>query len=194
VPQRFRGSTCHVTSPTSLTIESSQGKKLFVFDRVFAPDVDQEGVYAYLNESVNSFMEGYNVSILAYGQSGAGKSYTMGTTGPAEQNDAQIMGTYYRRCSYATLTPSRDHAKPMQTTVDQRLTVTHRCCSACRRYTVRQAARRQVWHQIPIPIFHVTGPPTHGVFLERRREELGDECDIRRGLCTCFVLICKGNY
>jgi hypothetical protein len=99
VPQRFRGSTCHVTSPTSLTIESSQGKKLFVFDRVFAPDVDQEGVYAYLNESVNSFMEGYNVSILAYGQSGAGKSYTMGTTGPAEQNDAQIMGMYSERAA-----------------------------------------------------------------------------------------------
>ncbi|KAF2431088.1 P-loop containing nucleoside triphosphate hydrolase protein [Tothia fuscella] len=94
VPQRFRGTTCHVTSPTSLTIESAQGRKLFVFDRVFAPDVDQEGVYSYLSESVNSFMEGYNVSILAYGQSGAGKSYTMGTTGPAEQNDAQIMGTY----------------------------------------------------------------------------------------------------
>lgn len=65
-----------------------------MFDRVFAPDVDQEGVYQYLNESVNSFMEGYNVSILAYGQSGAGKSFTMGTTGPEEQNDARIMGMY----------------------------------------------------------------------------------------------------
>jgi hypothetical protein len=103
VPQRFRGSTCQVTSPTSLTIESSQGKKLFVFDRVFAPDVDQEGVYAYLNESVNSFMEGYNVSILAYGQSGAGKSYTMGTTGPAEQNDVHIMGMYMHPCVRAKL-------------------------------------------------------------------------------------------
>jgi hypothetical protein len=94
-----------------LTIESNQGKKLFVFDRVFAPDVDQEGVYAYLNESVNSFMEGYNVSILAYGQSGAGKSYTMGTTGPAEQNDAQIMGTYSLRCGdafFAHLTRRRE--------------------------------------------------------------------------------------
>ena len=94
VPQRFRGSTIHVTAPTSLTVESAQGKKLFVFDRVFGHDVDQEGVWDYLSESVGSFVQGYNVSILAYGQSGAGKSYTMGTTGPEEQNDARIMGKF----------------------------------------------------------------------------------------------------
>lgn len=38
-------------------------------------------------------MQGYNVSILAYGQSGAGKSYTMGTSGPSEQHDHKAMGT-----------------------------------------------------------------------------------------------------
>lgn len=93
MPQRFRGSTCQVTTPTSLAVESAQGKKLFVFDRVFGEDVDQEGIWEYLSESVNSFVQGYNVSILAYGQSGAGKSYTMGTTGPREQADSRIMGT-----------------------------------------------------------------------------------------------------
>lgn len=92
VPQRFRGSTVAVTSTTSLAVESAQGKKLFVFDRVFGPDTDQEGVWDYLSDSVSSFVQGYNVSILAYGQSGAGKSFTMGTTGPAEQNDPMIMG------------------------------------------------------------------------------------------------------
>ena len=96
VPQRFRGSTVAVTSTTSLSVESAQGKKLFVFDRVFGPDTDQEGVWDYLSDSVNSFVQGYNVSILAYGQSGAGKSFTMGTTGPAEQNDPNIMG----KCSH----------------------------------------------------------------------------------------------
>jgi hypothetical protein len=30
--------------------------------------------------------------MLAYGQSGAGKSYTMGTSGPAEQGDLEVMG------------------------------------------------------------------------------------------------------
>jgi Kinesin motor domain len=79
-------------SPTSLSIDSPQGRKLFVFDRVFGPEVNQEGVWEYLQECVGAFMQGYNVSLLAYGQSGAGKSYTMGTSGPAEQEDLDIMG------------------------------------------------------------------------------------------------------
>lgn len=55
--------------------------------------MDQEGVWEYLNDCVNSFTLGYNVSLLAYGQSGAGKSYTMGTSGPAEQGDMDVQGT-----------------------------------------------------------------------------------------------------
>ena len=93
IPQRFRGSTCDVTSATTLAVESAQGKKLFVFDRVFGEDINQEGVWDYLRESINSFVQGYNVSILAYGQSGSGKSYTMGTTGPREQGDKDLQGT-----------------------------------------------------------------------------------------------------
>ncbi|GME23015.1 Kinesin family protein [Neofusicoccum parvum] len=78
IPQRFRTSACQVSSDTTIAVDAHQGKKLFVFDRVFGEDVDQEGVWEYLSDSVNSFVQGYNVSILAYGQSGAGKSYTMG--------------------------------------------------------------------------------------------------------------------
>ncbi|OJJ37378.1 hypothetical protein ASPWEDRAFT_108087 [Aspergillus wentii DTO 134E9] len=92
IPQRFQRSMVHVTAPTSLAVDVPQGRKLFVFDRVFPETVDQEGVWDYLNDSVNSFLQGYNVSILAYGQSGAGKSYTMGTSGPNEQNDNSNMG------------------------------------------------------------------------------------------------------
>ncbi|KAG5291473.1 kinesin family protein [Histoplasma ohiense] len=92
IPQRFQRSTVHVTSPTSVAVDAPQGRKLFVFDRVFAETVDQEGIWEYLQDSVNSFVQGYNVSILAYGQSGAGKSYTMGTSGPTEQSDQKVMG------------------------------------------------------------------------------------------------------
>ncbi|KAL1792042.1 hypothetical protein ACET3X_009793 [Alternaria dauci] len=92
IPQRFRGALCHVTSPSSLTIDAPGGKKVFVFDRVFGEDIEQEGVFEYVADSVKSFVEGYNVSILAYGQSGAGKSYTMGTTGPRDQADNDVMG------------------------------------------------------------------------------------------------------
>ncbi|GLB00759.1 hypothetical protein AtubIFM57143_009812 [Aspergillus tubingensis] len=92
VPQRFQRPMVHVTNPTSVAIDVPQGRKLFVFDRVFAETVDQDGVWDYLSDSVGSFLQGYNVSILAYGQSGAGKSYTMGTSGPSEQSDPKAMG------------------------------------------------------------------------------------------------------
>ena len=92
VPQRFQRSMVHNTSPTSLAVDAPQGRKLFVFDRVFGEDVYQDGIWEYLNDTVNSFTQGYNVSVLAYGQSGSGKSYTMGTSGPAEQNDHELMG------------------------------------------------------------------------------------------------------
>ena len=55
-------------------------------------NVGQEGVMDWLKDSIESFVIGYNVSLLAYGQSGAGKSYTMGTSGPSEQNDPWQMG------------------------------------------------------------------------------------------------------
>ncbi|KAL4889586.1 hypothetical protein BDV59DRAFT_115629 [Aspergillus ambiguus] len=92
VPQRFQRSMVHVTTPTSLAVDVPQGRKLFVFDRVFPETVNQDGIWEYLSDSVNSFVQGYNVSILAYGQSGAGKSYTMGTSGPNEQNNSNAMG------------------------------------------------------------------------------------------------------
>ena len=95
IPQRFQRSMVHVTSPTSLAIDAPQGRKLFVFDKVFGEGVPQAGVWEYLAESVGAFLQGYNVSVMAYGQSGAGKSYTMGTSGPAEQNDRDLMGKLF---------------------------------------------------------------------------------------------------
>ncbi|KAL8825451.1 MAG: hypothetical protein Q9191_004409, partial [Dirinaria sp. TL-2023a] len=94
IPQRFQRSLCRAISPTSLAIDSPSGREPFVFDRVFAEDVQQEGVWDYISESIEAFLQGYNVSVLAYGQSGSGKSYTMGTSGAAEQSDPQMMGTW----------------------------------------------------------------------------------------------------
>ena len=92
IPQRFRSATCQVTDSSKLLIQSPQGKKLFVFDRVFDEDTTQQGVWDYVSDSVNSFVQGYNVSILAYGQSGAGKSYTMGTAGSDDAFDPTSAG------------------------------------------------------------------------------------------------------
>lgn len=90
IPQRFQRSMVQVMSSTTLAIDAPQGRKVFVFDRVFSPEVEQEGLWDYLEDCVNAFTTGYNVSLLAYGQSGAGKSYTMGTSGP--QDDLAVMG------------------------------------------------------------------------------------------------------
>ncbi|KAH9435880.1 hypothetical protein MCOR02_004792 [Pyricularia oryzae] len=96
IPQRFQRSMVQVTSNTSLTIDAPQGRKLFVFDRVFGPEVNQEGIWDYLSDCVNAFVQGYNVSLLAYGQSGAGKSYTMGTAVPTDQDDFEMTGVIPR--------------------------------------------------------------------------------------------------
>lgn len=96
IPQRFQRSMVQVMSNTTLAIDAPQGRKVFVFDRVFSPEYDQAGVWDYLEDCVNAFTTGYNVSLLAYGQSGAGKSYTMGTSGPNEQGDLDVMGVIPR--------------------------------------------------------------------------------------------------
>lgn len=92
IPQRFQTSRVEVISAQQIAVDAPNGRKMFVFDRVFGEDIDQEGVFDYVQDSVSSFVEGYNVSILAYGQSGAGKSFTMGTTGPEDQAKSDIQG------------------------------------------------------------------------------------------------------
>lgn len=99
IPQRFQRPMVHVTSNTSLSIDSPQGRKLFVFDRVFGPEVDQSGIWDYLSDSINAFTQGYNVSLLAYGQSGAGKSHTMGTSSPDANSNPEDMGVIPRAAS-----------------------------------------------------------------------------------------------
>ncbi|KAL2419486.1 Kinesin-like protein KIF21A [Exophiala dermatitidis] len=100
IPQRFQRSMVQVNTNTSLAVESPQGRKIFIFDRVFGPDATQPDIWQYLQDGVDSFLQGYNVSILAYGQSGSGKSYTMGTSGAAEQFDPSMKGVVPRAAQY----------------------------------------------------------------------------------------------
>jgi chromosome segregation ATPase len=123
IPQRFQRSMVHTTSDTNIAIDSPQGRKLFVFDRVFSPDVTQEGVWDYLSDSISAFTRGYNVSLLAYGQSGAGKSYTMGTSGPGEQHDNEMMGVIPRAA--AALFDLLDPHKPTTNKASKRQSLSH---------------------------------------------------------------------
>ncbi|XP_057783910.1 kinesin-like protein KIN-14R [Salvia miltiorrhiza] len=52
-------------------------KKIFKFDRVYTPKDDQVDVFADAAPMVVSVLDGYNVCIFAYGQTGTGKTFTM---------------------------------------------------------------------------------------------------------------------
>ncbi|KAJ6685722.1 KINESIN-LIKE PROTEIN KLP-3 [Salix purpurea] len=64
-------------------ITSGSTKKIFKFDRVYAPKDDQVDVFADASALVTSVLDGYNVCMFAYGQTGTGKTFTMEGT---EQN------------------------------------------------------------------------------------------------------------
>uniref|UniRef100_A0A0D9Y1G9 Kinesin motor domain-containing protein n=1 Tax=Leersia perrieri TaxID=77586 RepID=A0A0D9Y1G9_9ORYZ len=52
-------------------------KKVFKFDSVFSPEEDQEKVFEKTAPFATSVLDGYNVCIFAYGQTGTGKTFTM---------------------------------------------------------------------------------------------------------------------
>ncbi|KAF9210787.1 hypothetical protein BGZ59_008933 [Podila verticillata] len=59
----------------------------FTFDQVFGTYASQEEVYhGSVKRMVDRFMEGYNVTIMAYGQTSSGKTYTMGTGAPSSED------------------------------------------------------------------------------------------------------------
>ncbi|TMW64249.1 hypothetical protein Poli38472_012871 [Pythium oligandrum] len=63
--------------PKPNTILVDRNAKEFSFDQVFGSESSQLDVYAQIEPVVVSFADGYNACIMAYGQTGAGKTYTM---------------------------------------------------------------------------------------------------------------------
>uniref|UniRef100_A0A8D2L2Q2 Kinesin family member 21A n=1 Tax=Varanus komodoensis TaxID=61221 RepID=A0A8D2L2Q2_VARKO len=73
---------CHIcTSVTPGEPQVFLGKdKAFTFDYVFDIESQQEEIYVQCMEKlIEGCFEGYNATVFAYGQTGAGKTYTMGT-------------------------------------------------------------------------------------------------------------------
>ncbi|CAK9168033.1 unnamed protein product [Ilex paraguariensis] len=56
---------------------SDSSRKQFKFDHIFRPEDNQEAVFAQTMPIVTSVLDGYNVCIFAYGQTGTGKTFTM---------------------------------------------------------------------------------------------------------------------
>ncbi|CAA3007315.1 kinesin KIN-14Q [Olea europaea subsp. europaea] len=52
-------------------------KKIFKFDAVFSPQADQADVFKDTAPFATSVLDGYNICIFAYGQTGTGKTFTM---------------------------------------------------------------------------------------------------------------------
>eukprot|EP00388_Colpodella_angusta_P000873 GDKJ01002970.1.p1 GENE.GDKJ01002970.1~~GDKJ01002970.1.p1 ORF type:complete len:1427 (-),score=472.62 GDKJ01002970.1:172-3924(-) len=69
-----------ITASDPLTLVVSKPPALpkdFSFDRVFGPQSQQEEVFDEVEGLMKSVVDGYNVCLFAYGQTGAGKSHTM---------------------------------------------------------------------------------------------------------------------
>jgi len=66
----------HITKSTSSMSLAVEGGGTFSFDAVFTPGT-QEEVFEDCRDLVQSAVDGYNVTMFAYGQTGAGKTFTM---------------------------------------------------------------------------------------------------------------------
>ncbi|XP_065875742.1 kinesin-like protein KIN-14R [Euphorbia lathyris] len=86
-------------------------KKPYKFDRVYSPRDNQVDVFADASPLVLSVLDGYNVCIFAYGQTGTGKTFTMEGT---EQN---------RGVNYRTLEKLFEVAKERNETFTYSLSV-----------------------------------------------------------------------
>ena len=78
--EKERGNYVCTTWPDEVTIKvanEKKGDKEFVFDQCYGMSSTQEEVFEDVSSLINSAFDGFNVCIFAYGQTGAGKSFTM---------------------------------------------------------------------------------------------------------------------
>lgn len=72
---------------TQIKLDLGQEGKVFNFDFVGDPSIDQLSIFKHIAAPIaDSCMQGYNGTIFAYGQTGAGKTYTI--QGPSIQSTA----------------------------------------------------------------------------------------------------------
>ncbi|CAD6945817.1 unnamed protein product [Tilletia controversa] len=117
IPQRWQRVVVHPTSASALQVDQASGppangsaggggagpaaanaaketkRQMFSFDRVMGTSDGQQQVYENAAEHlIPRFIEGFNVTILAYGQTSSGKSYTMGTSASDADYEALVAG------------------------------------------------------------------------------------------------------
>lgn len=93
----------------------------FAYDYAFGLEAQQQDVFAAcVSPLVDSFLEGYNATVLAYGPTGSGKTYTMGM-GSVLHSMAEHHGVIPRvirsdcccmlACNAVTTQPALKHTK-----------------------------------------------------------------------------------
>ncbi|XP_030520776.1 kinesin-like protein KIN-14U isoform X2 [Rhodamnia argentea] len=65
------------TGLDKMVVKLSGGAKEFEFDKLFQQESSQEDIFAEVEPILTSALDGHNVCVLAYGQTGTGKTYTM---------------------------------------------------------------------------------------------------------------------
>lgn len=85
-------------SEQHITLQTENGKQFAAaFDHVFPPSTSQVQVYNHIAQPyVMDTLEGYNCTILAYGQSGSGKTYTIFGDSANPGMLPRIVGELYR--------------------------------------------------------------------------------------------------
>ncbi|PIA18805.1 kinesin-domain-containing protein [Coemansia reversa NRRL 1564] len=74
-------------------VDMTTGPRTFNFDYAFGPNAKQTDVYkTAVAPLLSRFVEGYNVTVLAYGQTCSGKTYTMGTGANITSASIDTMG------------------------------------------------------------------------------------------------------
>ncbi|KAG8958268.1 hypothetical protein FRC00_002888, partial [Tulasnella sp. 408] len=110
IPTRFQRTVVHGASPTSVTVEPSTippssattttssaaanplaKKQTFTFDQVHPQGTKQHAIFTTTAAPlVSRFLQGFNCTILAYGQTSSGKTYTMtGVDLDADPSDSE---------------------------------------------------------------------------------------------------------
>ncbi|KAL5770744.1 hypothetical protein ACOSP7_014898 [Xanthoceras sorbifolium] len=69
-----------LTELEKIAVRSAGVKKEFGFDKVFNQTASQENVFVEIEPILRSALDGHNVCVLAYGQTGTGKTFTMDGT------------------------------------------------------------------------------------------------------------------
>lgn len=89
------GALRYSSKPPQVSVVKSKTAKTFKYPaHVITPDIDNESLYdIFMPRRVQAFLDGVNVNVLAYGQTGTGKTHTMfGTPGIMEKASAGTFG------------------------------------------------------------------------------------------------------